>query len=97
MIREYGLWILIYFAVMSVVAIGLTVYNKSAAVHHRRRIRERTLLLTAALSGCVAMYVTMLLIRHKTRKNKFMVGIPVIFIIEDLIVLALWFAGIIRW
>lgn len=48
----------------------------------KRRVPERTLLLWAALSGCVVMYITMQLIHHKTRKPKFMVGIPVIFILE---------------
>ena len=83
--------LLTYAAVSSVIAVLLTVYDKAAAKLRRRRIPERTLMISAALSGCAAMYLTMLLIRHKTRKPKFMVGIPVIFTIECLIAAAVFF------
>ena len=46
------------------------------------RIPEATLLLLAALGGSVGMFLTMLLIRHKTKKPKFMVGIPVILLLQ---------------
>ena len=37
-----------------------------------------------------AMLLTMLLIRHKTRHVKFMVGIPVIIILQLAIVFVIW-------
>jgi uncharacterized membrane protein YsdA (DUF1294 family) len=39
-------------------------------------------MLVSALGGAVGMFLTMLIIRHKTRKPLFMIGIPVIFILE---------------
>lgn len=64
--------------VISFIAVVLTVYDKKASKKGRRRVRERTLLLVSALGGSAAMFITMRLIRHKTRHMKFMVGIPVI-------------------
>lgn len=82
--------LLIYFAVISLVSLVVTCHDKRAARRHRRRVPERTLLLLAALGGSVVMYITMHLIRHKTQKAKFMVGIPAILIGELLAAGGLW-------
>ncbi|WP_195985250.1 DUF1294 domain-containing protein [Clostridium sp. D33t1_170424_F3] len=74
-------WIL-YFVFISLVAIILTVHDKNAAQKHRWRVPEATLLWVAALGGSVAMYLTMQIIRHKTKHQKFMIGIPIIFFIQ---------------
>ncbi len=84
--------IIIYFGITSLFAIVITVYDKIAAKLHRRRIPEKVLLLTAALSGCVAMYATMQIIRHKTRHKKFMVGIPLIFVTELIAAFGIYYA-----
>lgn len=82
--------ILIAYAVISnIAAVILTVYDKAAAKRHRRRIRESTLLCMAALSGCILMYLTMHIIRHKTKKPKFMIGIPLIFTAECIAIVTL--------
>lgn len=59
-------------------ALLLTVYDKSAARHHLRRVPEHMLLAAAAIGGSPAMLLTMLAIRHKTRHVKFMAGLPAI-------------------
>ncbi len=88
-------WILlIYLAAATIVAVIMTIHDKLAAIHHQRRVPETTLMITAALSGCIGMYVTMQMIRHKTKHIKFMLGIPVIFILELAGVIALFFFGI---
>ncbi len=78
----YHYLILSYAAVSNIIAVLITIYDKKAAKTHKRRIPERTLLFTAALSGCVMMYITMKIIRHKTKHMKFMIGIPLIFLLE---------------
>ncbi len=78
----YGYIAVGYLIVINIIAVALTVYDKNAPKMHLRRIRERTLMVLAALSGCVMMYATMKIIRHKTLHPKFMIGIPVIFGIE---------------
>ena len=72
-----------YLAAISLISIIVCIYDKIAAKHNpKHRTKESTLLLLSALGGSVAMLITMLLIRHKTRHAKFMVGIPVIIILQ---------------
>lgn len=79
-----------YFSIVSLFAIVLTIYDKRAAVKRRWRVPEATLLIVSAIGGSVAMLLTMLLIRHKTRHLKFMLGIPVIIILQLAAVFAVW-------
>ena len=71
-----------YLIVISAISVVLTVLDKIAAQRRAMRVPEAVLLLFAALGGSVSMFVTMLIIRHKTQHLKFMVGIPVIFILQ---------------
>ncbi len=84
---KYG--VIIYAVIINIIAVYITVYDKKAAQRDEWRISESTLLLTAALSGCAAMYITMRIIHHKTKHPKFMIGIPVIFILEVIIAVIL--------
>ena len=59
-----------------------------------RRIPEKTLLLLSAFGGSIAMFVTMLLIRHKTKHVKFMLGIPLIMVIQACAVYLLFHFGV---
>ena len=52
--------------------------DKSRARKNKRRIRERTLLISAALGAPGAM-LGMYLIRHKTKKLRFRVLVPLFF------------------
>lgn len=86
LLRLIGGWLI----AINLCSVVVTIHDKRAARRGRRRTPERTLLLLAALGGAVAMYVTMRLIRHKTRKAKFMVGIPAIVLGELAVAAALW-------
>ncbi|HPE94879.1 MAG TPA: DUF1294 domain-containing protein [Bacillota bacterium] len=75
------LWI--YLAVVSVISVIITVYDKTIAGKSGvRRIPEAVLLGWAAAGGSVAMFITMRLIRHKTLHKKFTIGIPVIIVLQ---------------
>lgn len=65
-----------YLALINLLAFILCGVDKRAARRSERRIRERTLLLVAALGGSVGLLVGMLSLRHKTRKPRFAVGVP---------------------
>ena len=58
------------------------------------RIPESTLLALSALGGSAAMLIWMLIIRHKTKHPKFMLGIPVILALQIALVAALVHFGI---
>lgn len=76
------------FALISIVASAVTIIDKLRAVRHEWRIPENTLLLIAALGGSPAMLLTMLMIRHKTKHGKFMVGLPIILLFQ--VIIGLW-------
>ena len=74
---------------ISLVSIIVCIYDKFASKHAtKHRTREATLLLLSALGGSVAMFLTMQLIRHKTKHVKFMLGIPLIIVAQVVITVA---------
>jgi len=80
-----------YLLIMQLVAIFITVRDKRSAKKDRWRVKESTLLLVSALGGSVAMLLTMKMIRHKTQKNKFMIGIPAIIVLQVAVIVYVLF------
>ena len=86
------LFALAYLLIISIVSIFVTAYDKWAAKKKPQdRTPESTLLLLSALGGSVAMLMTMYGIRHKTKHVKFMLGIPLIILLQVAIIAALLF------
>lgn len=79
--------VLAYLCVISLVSVIVTIADKhfSKKTGHKR-VPESTLLLYSAFGGSVAMLITMLLVRHKTRHSKFMLGIPLILLFQAVVV-----------
>lgn len=76
------LFMRIYLVIVNIAALILFGVDKSRAVHHRWRIPESTLFLSALIGGGIGAWVGMYLFHHKTRKWYFVVGIPAIVIVE---------------
>lgn len=94
-----NLFWLIFFAyiiVVSLCSIVVCVYDKKISKRNnvKLRIPEKSLFIWSAVGGSVAMYITMRLIRHKTKHVSFMVGIPVIFVFQVAVIGALAYFGI---
>ncbi len=87
---------LAYIALISLISIIVCIYDKKISKKNRveLRIPEATLMLLSAVGGGLAMYICMLMIRHKTKHFKFMVGIPVFIVIHAAIVYLLFHFGI---
>ena len=86
----------IYICVLSVISVILCTYDKIVSKRNnvKFRIPEATLLWLSALGSAVAMLLWMLIIRHKTKHPKFMVGLPVIIVLQAALVAALLYFGI---
>ena len=69
---------IVYICIISLISIIVTVCDKYFAIHRKWRVRESTLLILSALGGSVAMYITIML------------GIPIIFIIQLIILFFVW-------
>jgi len=79
-----------YLALISLVSAVVTVADKIRSKKPgARRVPENTLMLLGALGGAAAMLMTMLMIRHKTRHIKFMLGLPIILLFQLTVVLYL--------
>lgn len=83
--------LIIYFAAISIVSVVICCIDKINAKKHKARVPESDLLLFSALGGSVFMLITMLIIRHKTKKPKFMVGIPAIIVLQALVAVLILF------
>ncbi len=74
---------LIWVGAANVVAIIMTLLDKSfARKKGARRIPEWKLFAAALLGGALGMYATMRRIRHKTLHKRFMVGLPMIIVLQ---------------
>ena len=86
-------WLILiaYIAVISLISIIVCIYDKKISKRGdvKLRIPEKSLFIWSALGGSLAMFITMKLIRHKTKHVSFMVGIPVIFILQVALIVAL--------
>ncbi len=74
--------VIIYAISVNVIAFLLYGIDKWNARKGLRRIPEKTLLGIAAVGGSVGAYGGMQLFRHKIRKAKFSIGVPLIFVIQ---------------
>ena len=75
-------YILIYLFVINMIAILSIALDKSAARNGEARVKESSLFVIAAIGGGIGMYIAMRIFHHKTRKNKFMIGIPAMVLTE---------------
>ena len=73
---------IIYFLVISLITAIVTAIDKHKAKKGAFRISEATLFLLAAIGGSLSEYLTMRAIRHKTLHKRFMIGLPLIMLLQ---------------
>ena len=71
-----------YLLLINALTFLLMLIDKWKAKKNLWRIPEATLMLTAALGGSIGALIGMYTVRHKTRKPKFYIGIPLILILQ---------------
>ena len=74
--------LIIYVIVVNVAAFLMYGIDKWNARKGLWRIPDKTLLGIAAVGGSVGAYAAMQMFRHKTKKPKFYIGVPLIFAIQ---------------
>lgn len=82
--------VLYYFIAVSVIGALVCIYDKLAAPRGWKRVPERTLFFWALIGGGLGVYLTMLLIRHKTLHRSFMLGIPAIMVFQIVIIIGIY-------
>lgn len=72
----------LYLLFINVIAVIVCFADKIKAKNGSYRISEKTLFAISVLGGSVGMYAAMKTIRHKTKHKRFMIGIPLIIILQ---------------
>ena len=81
--------IVIYLIIINLAAFLAMFIDKKKAENNKWRIQESTLLVLALLGGSIGEFIGMYVFRHKTKKPKFVIGIPVIIILQILLIIAI--------
>lgn len=79
-----------YLLLINAIGFALMLVDKYKAKKHLWRIPEATLMTAAALGGSIGSLIGMYTVRHKTKHVKFVLGIPVILILQIVLVVYLW-------
>ena len=72
----------IYLLEINVVALILCAIDKRRARKNDWRVSEGTLLLCAALGGSAGLLLGMLLLWHKVHRKRFILGVPLLLVIQ---------------
>lgn len=83
-----------YLVIINFITFAAFAIDKIAAIERTSRIRIVTLLALSFLGGSIGGLIAMYLLRHKTRKDYFTVGIPLILIMQ---VVLLFYAMNAKW
>lgn len=79
-----------YLLLINAAAFVLMLVDKQKARKNKWRIRESTLLLSAALGGSIGALAGMYVFRHKTKHLKFTLGVPAMLIAQAALAVWLW-------
>jgi len=82
--------LLVYLAVVNLVALIMYYADKQKAKKHAWRTPEATLIGVAAIGGALGAYAGMQIFRHKTKHVKFIVCVPLCLILWIALVVVLW-------
>ncbi|QWU16876.1 Uncharacterized membrane protein YsdA, DUF1294 family [Paenibacillus sophorae] len=81
MVKLVTLW----FAVINIIGYMVMSEDKDKARNRRERVPEKTLFLLAAIGGALGVLTAMYRRRHKTRHMSFVIGIPLLLLLNVLI------------
>ena len=79
--------ILIYLVIINLIGFFMMWSDKKRAKWGKWRIPEQTLFIVTALGGGIGTIAGMYTFRHKTKKLKFTIGLPVLVILEIVLVI----------
>lgn len=74
--------IIIYFVIINILGFLIMYIDKQKAKKGKWRVPEKTLFIVTALGGGIGTIAGMYTFRHKTQKVAFVIGFPLITIIE---------------
>ena len=85
-------YVVYYLLIVNVAAFFMYGIDKRKAINDKWRIPEKVLLGMSVIGGAVGSFLGMVIFHHKTRKWKFMLGVPLILALQ--IVAVCYFASL---
>ena len=80
-------YLLIYLLIINILTFIIFAVDKYKAVKNRRRVRITVLLFLAFIGGTIGALCGIYFLRHKTKKNYFTLGVPMILLMHLIIIL----------
>ena len=80
-------YLLIYLLIINILTFIIFAVDKYKAVKNRRRVRITVLLFFAFIGGTIGALCGIYFLRHKTKKNYFTLGVPMILLMHLIIIL----------
>ncbi len=74
--------LLSYLLIINLISFLVMYIDKRKAIQNAYRIREKSLFILALCFGSLGIYLGMFQFRHKTRHYLFLIGIPIVFLIN---------------
>jgi len=78
---KYQKYLISYLIIVNLIAFISCYIDKKRAIKNKYRLKESYLLTLSFLGGALGLYISMYLFRHKTKKIKFTLIIPLIIIL----------------
>lgn len=75
----------IYLTLINIVGFILMGIDKYRARNNIWRLKEYILIFIALIGGSIGILFGMLIFRHKTNKNRFCIGIPILYILNVIV------------
>ena len=82
--------IIIYFVIINILGFLIMYIDKQKAKKGKWRIPEKTLFIITGLGGGIGTIAGMYIFRHKTQKVAFVIGFPLITILEIIAIIYFW-------
>lgn len=78
---------IVYLFLISIISFLMMAIDKRKAKNKKHRISESALLGVSLIGGAVGILIGMIVYRHKTSKKKFNIGIPILYILNQFIII----------
>lgn len=82
--------VVIYLLAINVITFLIMLIDKKKAEKGRWRIKESTLLTLALLGGSIGEMLGMYVFRHKTKKPRFFIGVPVMLVLQIILLIMIF-------
>ena len=79
-----------YLIIVNTLGFFINIADKQAAIHKRRRVPEAALWTMGLIGGAAGSYIAMKLFRHKTRHKSFMLGMPLLIVLDIIFIIIIY-------